>query len=161
MSTAATVATTISRNILTDLKNLTEQEKAIHYQEVCDSLGLNALTRPFEYISLNGKLTLYAKKDCTEQLRKIHGVSITELKNNIEEGVVVFTAHAKDSNNRTDVATGAVSIDGLKGEAQANSIMRAEPKSKRRVTLSICGLGMLDETEVEQETTVFTTVEAQ
>ena len=27
--------------------------------------------------------------------------------------------------------------------------MKAETKAKRRVTLSICGLGMLDETEVE------------
>ena len=28
-------------------------------------------------------------------------------------------------------------------------MMKAETKAKRRVTLSICGLGMLDETEVE------------
>jgi len=35
------------------------------------------------------------------------------------------------------------------GEARANLMMKAETKAKRRVTLSICGLGMLDETEVE------------
>jgi len=29
--------------------------------------------------------------------------------------------------------------------------MKAETKAKRRVTLSICGLGMLDETEVERD----------
>ena len=33
--------------------------------------------------------------------------------------------------------------------ALANAIMKAETKAKRRVTLSICGLGMLDETELE------------
>ena len=44
---------------------------------------------------------------------------------------------------------GAVSTAGLKGEALANSMMKATTKSKRRVTLSICGLGMLDETEID------------
>ncbi len=40
-------------------------------------------------------------------------------------------------------------IEGLKGEARANAIMKCVTKAKRRVTLSICGLGMLDETEVD------------
>jgi hypothetical protein len=52
-------------------------------------------------------------------------------------------------NGRTDVSTGAVSIANVNGEARANAMMKAETKAKRRVTLSICGLGMLDETEVE------------
>jgi hypothetical protein len=40
-------------------------------------------------------------------------------------------------------------VKGLSGEALANALMKAETKAKRRATLSICGLGMLDETEVE------------
>jgi hypothetical protein len=48
-----------------------------------------------------------------------------------------------------DSSIGAVSVDGLKGDDLANAMMKAETKSKRRVTLSICGLGMLDETEIE------------
>jgi hypothetical protein len=37
----------------------------------------------------------------------------------------------------------------LKGDALANALMKAETKAKRRVTLSIAGLGWLDETELE------------
>jgi hypothetical protein len=48
-----------------------------------------------------------------------------------------------------DAAKGAVSVQGLKGEALANALMKAETKAKRRATLSICGLGFLDETEIE------------
>ena len=59
-----------------------------------------------------------------------------------------MTAYARDKEGREDSSTGAVSIASLKGEALANAIMKAETKSKRRVTLSLCGLGMLDETEV-------------
>src|SRR5678816_1140791 len=63
------------------------------------------------------------------------------------EGVYTVTAYARDSANRVDSAIGAVPIENLKGEAKANAMMKAETKAKRRVTLSICGLGMLDETE--------------
>jgi hypothetical protein len=52
-------------------------------------------------------------------------------------------------NGRCDESTGAVSVSGLKGEALANAYMKAETKAKRRVTLSILGLNMLDESEVE------------
>jgi hypothetical protein len=39
-------------------------------------------------------------------------------------------------------------VGGLKGEALANAEMKAVTKAKRRLTLSICGLGWLDETEI-------------
>ena len=42
---------------------------------------------------------------------------------------------------------GVVSITGLKGENLANAMMKAETKAKRRATLSICGLGWMDEVE--------------
>lgn len=134
-----------------DLSKLTSAERLSFYKSTCDSLGLNSLTKPFDYITLNGKLTLYARKDATEQLRKIHEVSIDPktFTREVTEGIYVVTATASVPTGRTDVSIGAVSIEGLKGEARANAMMKAETKAKRRVTLSICGLGMLDETEVE------------
>ncbi|MGE5594790.1 MAG: hypothetical protein ACM3S1_01995 [Hyphomicrobiales bacterium] len=53
---------------------------------------------------------------------------------------------AKDG--RTDESVGAVSVKGLQGENLANALMKAETKATRRVTLSVAGLGWLDETEV-------------
>ena len=44
---------------------------------------------------------------------------------------------------------GAVNIAGLKGEAYANAIMKAETKAKRRATLDLLGLGVLDESEAD------------
>jgi hypothetical protein len=132
-----------------DLSKLTSEERNSYYQAVCKSVGLNPLTKPFEYIVLNGKMRLYALKDCTDQLRSIHGISVTELAESEREGVFVVKAKVCNINNRTDVSTGAVNIAGLKGEGLANALMKAETKAKRRATLSICGLGMLDESEVE------------
>lgn len=132
-----------------DLSRLSPQERLAYYEKVCESVGLNPLTRPFEYIRLNGKLTLYAKRDAAEQLRKINGVSITEMETDRMKGIYLVRAHAVDKDGRTDVATGAVPIGGASGDRLANAIMKAETKAKRRVTLSICGLGWLDETELE------------
>lgn len=132
-----------------DLSRLSPKEKVVYYNNFCQSLGLNPLTKPFEYMRLNGKETLYAKKDATEQLRKVNGISIEIKSREIIDDIYIVTASAKNSLGRTDESIGAVSIAGLKGEAKANAIMKAETKSKRRVTLSISGLGLLDENEVE------------
>lgn len=132
-----------------DLSALNAQERLEYVAKVCDSIGLNPLTRPFDYLNLNGKLTLYARKDATEQLRRLRGVAITRLETTKLDDVYCVTAYAQDSSGRTDVATGAVAIGNMRGDNLANALMKAETKAKRRVTLSICGLGMLDEAEVE------------
>jgi len=128
-----------------NLSSLTSSQRLEFYNKTCESLRLNPLTKPFEYMTLNGKLTMYAKKDATDQLRKIHGVSITKLERSTENGIHMVIAYASDASGRI----GAVNITGLKGDALANAFMKAETKAKRRVTLSITGLGILDETELE------------
>src|ERR1700678_3118769 len=131
-----------------DLSKLSEAQRAELVMKVCDSIGLNPLTRPFQYIELNRKLVLYATKDCTEQLRKLHNVSLTiASRENIGDAYVV-TARASMPGGRCDESTGAVATKGLAGDNLANAMMKTETKAKRRVTLSICGLGLLDESEI-------------
>lgn len=132
-----------------DLSKMNPEQKVLYYNHFCEALGLNPLTQPFQLITFQGKQRMYATKDCTEQLRKIHGVSITDIVTNELHGVYVVTAKAKDKEGKTDAATGVVNIEGLKGDALANALMKAETKAKRRVTLSICGLGILDESETD------------
>lgn len=132
-----------------DISALDGKQKVEYVLGVCKSLGLNPATKPFEFMNLKGKLTLYAKKDAAEQLRKIHGVSLRIVAREIMDDIYIVTASATDSQGKVDESTGCVSIANLRGEDKANAMMKAETKAKRRVTLSICGLGMLDETEVE------------
>lgn len=132
-----------------DLKNLQPAQRVDYYNRVCQSVGLNPYTRPFEYITLNGKLTLYARRDAADQLRSIHGISLSKPHIEYPDDMVVVTVEAVDREGRTDTDLGAVSIKNLQGEARANAIMKAITKAKRRVTLSLAGLGWLDETEVD------------
>lgn len=132
-----------------ELQQLTSEQRAKYYLKVCDSLGLNHLTRPFDYISFQGKLQLYARKDCTDQLRRNRQVSIRITDRNRSDDMYIVTAQATDAQGRVDEAIGALSIAGLKGLELANALMKCETKAKRRVTLSICGLGFLDESETD------------
>jgi hypothetical protein len=132
-----------------DLSELNAAQRADYYAAVCRRLGLNPRTKPFAYLTLQGKLRLYALRDCAEQLRRLHGISIYIATRERMHDLYVVTARAKDRHGREDECTGAVPLGHLSGEDLANALMRAETKAKRRVTLSIAGLGWLDETEFD------------
>lgn len=140
-----------------DFSNFSPQDKAKYLIEVCRSLGLNPLTRPIEFIRLNGKDVPYAKRDCADQLRKLNGISISVVGKEERDGLLFVHVRAVDKTGREDEDFGAVPMnETIKGEARANAFLKAVTKAKRRVTLSISGLGFLDETEVDsaQSTTI-------
>lgn len=132
-----------------DLAQLTAQQRMAYYSRVCDSLGINPYTQPFQYIKLNNRLVLYATRTAADQLRRRNGVSLDAPRIEFADGLVIVTVTGRDDQGRTDTEIGAVPLGNLQGEARANAIMKAVTKAKRRLTLSICGLGWLDETEVE------------
>lgn len=134
---------------LGDLSKLSTEDRVRYYSTLCQSLGFNPLTRPFDYLTLNGKLVLYARKDATDQLRNLRHVSVQIVGKERVDDLYVVTARATLPDGRTDEEIGAVAIGAIKGDALANALMKAITKAKRRVTLSICGLGLLDESEVE------------
>ena len=131
-----------------DLSALNPEQRVQYYNTVCQSVGLNPYTRPFDYIRLNNKLTLYARKDATDQLRKINGVNIDDIHTDAEGEWFVVTVKGSDRTGRRDVEIGAVNKKDMQGNF-GNAMMKAVTKAKRRLTLSLCGLGWLDETEVE------------
>lgn len=133
-----------------DLSALNVEERRSLYNQICKSMGLNPLTQPFGYLQLNGKLALYCKKDATDQLRKVHNISITITSREKIDDLYVVTARAVNtSTGRFDESTGVVALMKLNGDALANQFMKAETKAKRRVTLSICGLAMIDEMDIK------------
>ena len=114
-------------------------------------MGLDPYTKPFDLLRLNGREVLYCTRSGTQQLNKLHKVShlITSRDTNTDAGVYIVTSKASLPDGRCTESLGAVNIAGLKGEAYANAIMKAETKAKRRATLDLLGLGVLDESEAE------------
>jgi hypothetical protein len=161
-----TIAESIEKVLIGgDLSPLSPEQRVEYMKAVCKSLGLNPLTGPFGYIlfketeSAPAKLALYAKKDAAEQLRKIHRVSVVPntTTQTVDDDFATTRLSLRDGSGRTDTATGIVYLwkkynnqpYRLSGQRLGDAIMKSETKAKRRGTLSICGLGMLDEMDLE------------
>ena len=132
-----------------DLSRLTPNQRLQYYRMKCEAIGIDHTQTPFQYMRLSGKLTLYATKNCAEQLRMKHDVSIQNLEKEQMGDIFVVTVTASLPDGRQDTDLGTVATNGASGERLANCYLKAITKAKRRVTLSLLGLGMLDETEVE------------
>lgn len=147
---AADIATMVETVLIKgDLSKLNPQQRDAYYLKLCEVTGLNPLMQPFDYLTLNNKLVLYAKKEAAAQLRALHGISVVDMDHDESEGIHSVTVKVQNAKGRVDMDTGSVKVAGLQGEPRANAIMKAVTKAKRRATLSICGLGLLDETEIE------------
>lgn len=109
-----------------NLASLSDAQKVSYFEAVCESVGLNPLTAPFEFIKFQGKEVMYAKRNCTDQLRSIHHISVNIKSREVIDGCLVVTAQAVHPTGRVDESVGAVPIEGLKGEARSNAIMKCE-----------------------------------
>ncbi|HYH69405.1 MAG TPA: hypothetical protein VD866_32220 [Urbifossiella sp.] len=140
-----------------DLSSLSDAEKATYFMAVCRATGLNPATRPFAFIKTKNGVVLYANKAASDQLRKRDEISLRITDQREASDLYIVTVEASTPGGRVDTDVGAVALGKLTGDDRANAILKAITKAKRRATLSICGLGMLDETEVETMRVVETT----
>ncbi|MDP3279377.1 MAG: hypothetical protein Q8Q09_29575 [Deltaproteobacteria bacterium] len=132
-----------------DISALNPEERARFYVQMCEALGLTAATQPFAILRLNGKEVMYPTRGATDQLAAIH-----RLNREIVDGpkvvdvagtkMIYAVCKATHPNGRVETAVATVPLAD-----PINALMKCETKAKRRATLSILGLGMLDETEIE------------
>lgn len=132
-----------------DLKRLTPEQKVAFYSYRCQQAGLDPAAKPFDLLTLNGKEILYANAGCTQQLCAIHKLSHKVTSRELVDDIYCVFVQVNGPDNRSTENMGAVPVAGLKGEAKANAMLKATTKAIRRAVLAHCGLGMLDEMEVE------------
>lgn len=150
------LATETAIQLLLDanLAALTPKERLRHYYDLCHHWGIDPLSRPLDLMELPGKggagkLQFYANRNCTDQLRKRGKVSIQISDTTFHGSFYIVRAVATMADGRRDESTAVVDTTGLRGEQFANALMKCETKAKRRVTLSIVGLSMQSEDEVD------------
>jgi len=133
-----------------DLSKLSETELVQYYQAVCKRAGLDPMTKPFEVLTLQGRKTLYATKTAAAQLTAIHGVSVNIVdKGKLGEDTYFAQARVTKKDGASVEDIGVVSIANVRGEGLSNAIMKAVTKAKRRAILSAFGIGLNDESEME------------
>jgi|SRR5580765_3402849 len=132
-----------------DVSMLKAVDKIAYYRQLCERLGLDPMAQPFLPLKLNGKEVFYATRAATDQLARLHNVTREVISREQISDVYVVKVRAVLPSGRFEESIGAVSIGGAKGELLANQLMKCETKAKRRSTLALLGLGMLDESEIE------------
>lgn len=134
-----------------DLAKLDPRDRLAYYLARCEAAGLDPRTQPFQYLTLQGKLILYATKAATDQLIANRHLTVEITDRRLDRDNAIFKVQCRvrlpAGNHVEDFA--ALSVAGLKGEALCNALMKCVTKAKRRTVLSACGLGMLDESEIE------------
>ena len=145
----------------------TSEQRAQYILDLCEAHGLDPRTQPIRWLVLDGRLVPYLQAGGTDQLRRINNLS-TEI---IEEGffkqpnlkgelVYSGTYYVKlkvfhKESGREQIGVGATAVGyadagkGMSGDSLANAVMKTFTKAQRRGTIQYCGLGMLDESELE------------
>lgn len=132
-----------------DLSGLNESQKKEYYLYRCRQVGLDPAAKPFDLLTLNGKQVLYANASATQQLCSLHRLSTQITHRERVDDIYIVSVRVTGADGRVSENQGAVSVGSARGDALANAILKATTKAIRRSVLSHCGLGMLDETEVE------------
>ena len=109
-----------------DVAKMDSTTRVHFYRALCQSTGLNPLTRPFILLKTpSGELTWYATVGAAEQLRKLHRVSTRILsRERTEEGLYIVTVQASAPDGRQEESQGIVFVGGLKGQELGNAMMR-------------------------------------
>ena len=150
-SEVAVIDPAIIESIVTkgDLSGLNQVQKVQYYNYRCKQIGLDPSAKPFDLLNLSGKQVLYANAGATQQLCNIHRLSTQITSKERIDDVYVVGVRVTGADGRFSENSGAVHIGGLRGDGLANAILKCVTKAVRRSVLGHCGLGMLDETEVE------------
>lgn len=127
-----------------DLAPMTQQQRLSYMRAMCKLLGISMLGQPFDFIKFDGKTQMFANSKCAAQLRAVYKISIKIVSCERVDGLYITSVEAETGKGRRDADIGAINIKGLAGKALENAMMKGVTKAKRRVTLSLCGLGMLD-----------------
>lgn len=132
-----------------DLSRLSPPQRLAYYAARCEAAGLDPRARPFQYLQLQGKLVLYADKSCADQLCAQHKLTVEIVSRGTVGDCYEVHARVRRQDGTSVDNLGVVPLAGKRGDDLANAVMKAATKAIRRATLAACGLGMLDDSEVE------------
>lgn len=153
---ASTDDTTMLDEILADVvaagkdtTALSRDDRAALLVGLARKLGLNALSGAVMFLRTQGRETLYVTKQGTDQIaarerlkrETIRGPEVVAIEG---RKVVLCQVRATHPDGRSEVSTATLALSDV-----VNDLMKCETKAKRRATLSVCGLGLLAEDEIE------------
>ncbi len=140
----------MENKLMVNLSALNEQEQNTWAIQVCEKYKMDPLMAPISFISFQKVGTIpYINRAGSEQLIFNHKMKVSVSDPSFVNGICIVKATVTMPNGVINENIGCVNIESVKGEALSNAIMKATTKAKRRAVIGAVGLGLLDESEVE------------
>ena len=135
-----------------DLAKLSPKQRVGYYLALCKTLSLASESRPFDWLTLDGRLVLYPNKSCAEQIRRRHQISIRMTRRERVGDLFCVEVEGTRPNGQHDFASKYVPLKDdrgnvLSGRLLANAYAKAETGAKRRLTFSMVGLAAVPDEE--------------
>lgn len=133
-----------------DLSKLTPLQRVSYHAMICARHHLDPYAKPFEFLLLDGKLTMYPTKRCAEMLRYNHRISVKKVREERVGDLWCVEVEGRRPSGQTDFATKYVPLytierDGSKrslaGNKLGDAMAKCETGAKRRLTFSMVALG--------------------
>lgn len=132
-----------------DLSKLSEDQIVGYYYHRCELLGVDPGEKPFDLIRLSGKLVLYLTKSGAAALTRVNQLSVEIIDKGWDGEMYIVQARATTSSGRYADDLGVVDLGDERSLTRPNAMMKAATKAKRRAIIAVCGIGLLDESEVD------------
>lgn len=127
-----------------NLARLSAEGQVKYYNALCKFTGLNPLGFPFEWITFQGKLKLYPKKECADQLRGVHKISAKIISREFFDDICMVRVISTMPDGREFESTGAVPYaKTMPALERCKALKVAETQAYRRGTFGLVGLGNL------------------
>ena len=132
-----------------DTTKLTTTHRQTLLEGLSRALGLNPLSQPVIFLKTQGREVIYVTKVGTDQIAsreklKRRTIQGPELRKIAGRDIVYCQVEVTAPDGRSETATATLPLSDI-----VNDLMKAETKAKRRATLSLVGLGLLAEDELE------------
>lgn len=140
-----------------DFSGLTPPERAVLLLELCRKHALDPLSKPFGFLTVDGRVLLYAFKAASDGISKARGLTVLSKETqDLGGGAMIYTVWVADqdylksggTSGRKRCDVGVVPA-GLQGTALANAHKKAMTQALRRAILGLEAPGFLDESETE------------
>lgn len=133
-----------------DLSKLSPLQRVSYHAMICARHHLDPYAKPFDFLMLDGKLTMYPNKRCAEMLRYNHQISVKKVREERVGDLWCVEVEGRRPSGQVDFATKYVPLytvdrDGSKrtlaGNKLSDAMAKCETGAKRRLTFSMVALG--------------------
>jgi hypothetical protein len=148
-----------------DVSAFTPAQRVAYYLAYCERLGLESLSRPFDWLTLDGRLVFYPNAGCANQLKRQHQISVYITRKAMTGDLFCVEVEGRTPSGRVEQASKYVPVTGysrergvyrLTGQKLGDAFAKAETGAKRRLIMAMVGLGAApDLEEVKQVERVY------